>query len=509
MNGRSILIQNVDGTASEEKCVNVLGMGVKSLFCRRRVYKDTMYKSLLEEWSKETAIPEEHLTVYHFTQGKNGTMKANRLIQVDLREEFKGDGDWTDDEIKRHLVRTSPTKKRFGSIYDRIGNIMEKKRSFVLLDDRKITTLQGPKSENNARTILVALKYFDILAQKMYFVDWLRIKTTSITFADISKYVESELIPDTMANGGCLQSLYDLNVKMSEFEAKSNGDEQPKYQFYEEEASYPLTVVGMREQILKKYDDDISAGAVCFWCIPSAEGDSQYVAFLLEKQKKMAPYLEGAVSLARNLIGPQMREPLDIHEWPLQRVSEHDQWVEVKGKGLLFDCGSSSKAVQVNDELKRYLLKLQNDKMTEVGVLICNFSRLVLHRFGARFFAVQSVPEKDLRTKPQVQLLKDLRTKPQGPYKLDDPVTNYFDTGDIFVFQINPFHPYFSALNPAEIGDPQNVMIHGNQNQQRLPLHFQHRIQEFEKKGVSWCCTSDEFIKYTDFQGGFEYFHQN
>merc|ERR1719334_2723880 len=170
------------------------------------------------------------------------------------------------------------------------------------------------------------------------------------------------------------------------------------------------TVVGMREQILRKYDDDISAGAVCFWCIPTAEGDSQYVAFLLEKQKKMAPYLERAVSLARNLIGPQMRDPLDIREWPLQRVNEQDQWVEVKAKGLLFDCGSSFKAVQVNDELKRYLLKLQNDKMTEVEVLNCNFSRLVLHRFGARFFAVQSVPKKN-----RVKLPKDLRTKPQGP----------------------------------------------------------------------------------------------
>ena len=328
-NGHSILIQNVYGTASEEKCVNVLDMGLKSLFSRRRVYKDAMYKSLLDGWSKETAIPKKHLAVYHFTERKNKTMRTNTQIEVDLTEEFKGDGDWTDDEIKRHLVPTDPKMMTISSIYHRIGNMKETMRSFVFLDNRRITTLEGAASEQGADTVLVALKYFDILAQKMYFVDWLKIKNSSITFADVSNYIESKLIPETMANGGCLQSLYELNTKMSEFEAKINGDEQPKYQFYDE--TYPL------------------------FC-PIAD---------------------------------------------------------------------------------------------PVGLVTSS--------------------------------------------ELEDPV-DYFFNGDIFVFQINPFHPYFSALNPAKIGDPQNVMIQGNLNHQRLPLHFQHRIQEFEKRGVPWYCTADEFI---------------
>ena len=339
MDGHSIMGQNIECKQEDlgimeqyNQKINVLDMGLRSLLTHKRVYRDTMYKELLGDWSNETLIPMEHLVVYNFTERKNKTMRTNAQIQVDLNEAFKGDGNWTDDEIKRHLVRTSPTKKRFGSIYDRIGNIMEKKRSFVLLDDRRITTLEGPKSENNARTILVALKYFDILAQRMYFVDWLRIKTTSITFADISKYIESKLIPSTMANGGCLQSLYALNMKMSEFEAKSNGDEQPKYQFYEEEASY-----------LKQYSID--------------------------------------------------------------------------------------------------------------SVLKCN------------------------------------------SFKSDEVVDTEFYNGDIFVFQINPSHSYFTTLKPAKIDNLQNIMIDENQQHQRLPLHFRCRKQEFEEKGMYWYCAADEFIK--------------
>ena len=190
---------------------------------------------------------------------------------------------------------------------------------FMLLDGRRITTLEGPKAEQNARFILAPLKYFDILEQKMYFVDWLSVKTTSITFADISKYVESKLIPNRMAKGGCLQSLHDLNVKMSEFEAKSNGDKQPKYQFNEERISN-----------LKEY-----ASTVLISC---------------------APY---------------------------------------------------------------------------------------------------------------------------------DVVDNGFHDGDIYVFRINPFHPYFSSLDPAEIsiGTP---TIDDDQQHQTLPLYWQCKAQEFEEKGMYW-----------------------
>ena len=337
MKGHDILAQNVESKqdesaimAEQNEKINVLDMGLRSLLTHKSVYRDTMYKELLLDWSKETLIPMEHLVVYNFTERNNQTMRTNAQIKVDVKEAFKGDGDWTDDEIKRHLVRTNPTMKRISSIYHRIGNIMEKKRSFILLDDRKITTLEGPKSENNARTILVALKYFDILAQKMYFVDWLRIKTTSITFADISKYIESKLIPGTMANGGCLQSLYDLNMKMSEFEAKSNDDGKPKYQFYEEVAA-------------------------------------------------------------------------------------------------LMSASQSS-------------VKIES-------------------------------------------------------FNSDVTVASHFHEGDIFVFQINPFHPYFSTLNPSKIANLSGIIIDDREQQSQLSMHFRCYKQEFKERGMFWHCAVDEFIK--------------
>merc|ERR1711990_1203730 len=101
------------------------------------------------------------------------------------------------------------------------------KRSFVLLDERRIKTLVGPEAEEGSRTILAALKYFDILEQKLYFVDWLRVDTEyNLSFGDIEDYIKSELIPNTMAGGGCLQSLCDRNGK------------KLRFQFFEESAAY-------------------------------------------------------------------------------------------------------------------------------------------------------------------------------------------------------------------------------------------------------------------------------
>ena len=216
--------------------VNTMDMGLESILRHELVHKDTMYRELLIKWSEETGIPLSHLTVYNYTERKNKTMRPNAQIKVDLDEEFKGDGDWTDEQIKTHTIPTNPTMKRIGSAHHRIGNVLVSKRSFMLLDERRITTLEGPKSENGARMIFVALKYFDILEQKMYFVDWLRVKTSSITFDDIEKHIETTLIPKQKFRGGPLDSLYDFCIKMKGVEAKRDGKVVPKFQFYEEEA---------------------------------------------------------------------------------------------------------------------------------------------------------------------------------------------------------------------------------------------------------------------------------
>ena len=229
-NGHDLLIQNANklrNGSSEKQYVNVLDMGSRSLLRTKRVYKDMMYRELLEGWSKETTIPMKHLAVYHFAERTNKTMRPHVRIEVDLKERFKGDGNWTDDQINRHLVETKQSLKRIKSIHHRIGTVFAKRRSFTVLDNRKITTLDGPTAGSDAKSILVALKYFDILSQKMYFVNWLRSETMSSTFGDIAKHIESELIPNTMDNGGCLQSLYELNSKMN-----SN-----QFLFYEEEAT--------------------------------------------------------------------------------------------------------------------------------------------------------------------------------------------------------------------------------------------------------------------------------
>ena len=216
--------------------INTIDLGFNSILQRKLLYKDTMYRQLLEGWSVETNFPLNHLMVYNYTERKNGTIRPNALIEVDLNEDFKGDGDWTDEQIKSHTVPTTAKIKRIRRIHHRIGNVMAKKRSFLLLDERKITTLEGPKAESEAKTVLIALKYFDILEQEMHFVDWLRIKTTSITFADISKHIESKLIPNDESKGGCLHSLHRLNSEIGDFETRI-GTKYQMFQFWEEEAA--------------------------------------------------------------------------------------------------------------------------------------------------------------------------------------------------------------------------------------------------------------------------------
>ena len=209
--------------------VNIIDMDFKSILQRKLVYKDTMYRELLIGWSAQTGIPMEHLMVYNFTERKNKTARPNRQIVVDMDEEFKGDAKWSDDQVRSiYKIR---------GIYDRIGNVMVKKRSFLLLDRRRIPTLVSSLLEDYNRTYLVALKYFDFLEQKLYLVDWLRIRSTSITFSDITEYIESNVIPNNKSSGGRLYSLYKLNGKLNEFEEKSQYEKVPKFCVYDEEAA--------------------------------------------------------------------------------------------------------------------------------------------------------------------------------------------------------------------------------------------------------------------------------
>ena len=212
---------------------NIIDMGFRTILRHKMVYKDWRYKSLLDEWSSETGIPTNHLAVYHYTERPDGTMRPNNHIVVDLEEEFKDDGEWSNYQIKNHLIPTNPTLDSIDSIHNRIGNLV--KRSFMLLDERRITTVQSPSYWCHFRPQLVTLKYFDILEQKTYFVDWLRLRTTTIE--EVAKYIENQLIPNNKCIGGPLYSLLDLQKKMTEFEEKYGNQEQPKFQFFEEETA--------------------------------------------------------------------------------------------------------------------------------------------------------------------------------------------------------------------------------------------------------------------------------
>ena len=68
---------------------------------------------------------------------------------------------------------------------------------FILLDDRRIATI--PKTASNhvdtmeSKRILIALKYFDVFTQKIYFMDWVYIVTDVTTSTDITNYMEQDM----------------------------------------------------------------------------------------------------------------------------------------------------------------------------------------------------------------------------------------------------------------------------------------------------------------------------
>eukprot|EP01083_Nonionella_stella_P079850 219215_1 len=232
-NDKKCVLQYLNGNDilddSNELYANVLGLGMRELLQTRHVYKDTLFKELLESWSTECSIPMQHLLVWNYTERKNKTVRPNRQIKFDLnqKKELKS---YTEDVIKRHLIPTQPKQKKVQSIYDRIGNIMERKRMFVLLDDRNIASL-GDNSIGAKKKVLVALKYFDFLTQKLHFADWLFVPRDGITFGDIARYIEDTLIANTKDNRVWMQQLNRCNQSMRISECKHK-----RFLFYEEVA---------------------------------------------------------------------------------------------------------------------------------------------------------------------------------------------------------------------------------------------------------------------------------
>eukprot|EP01083_Nonionella_stella_P244441 850752_1 len=63
-NDKKCVLQYLNGNDilddSNELYANVLGLGMRELLQTRHVYKDTLFKELLESWSTECSIPMQH-----------------------------------------------------------------------------------------------------------------------------------------------------------------------------------------------------------------------------------------------------------------------------------------------------------------------------------------------------------------------------------------------------------------------------------------------------------------
>eukprot|EP01084_Bolivina_argentea_P203608 347713_1 len=127
---------------------------MKTLLKTNKIYKDIQFEEIYEHWSEECDIKMEDLMVYNFTERKNGTLRTNRQIKLDLNEdntendsdEYSDEDDtdeYSDDDSRRHKIPTKPELKYVKSIYNRIGNIQEKKRMYILFDKTKVQYLEG------------------------------------------------------------------------------------------------------------------------------------------------------------------------------------------------------------------------------------------------------------------------------------------------------------------------------------------------------------------------------
>eukprot|EP01084_Bolivina_argentea_P191966 329641_1 len=124
---------------------------------------------------------------------------------------------------------------------------------YVLFDKTKIDYLAEKNAANSdGKIILIALKYFDIFTQKLYFVHWLLVKTCIFKFSDIIKSVEQRLIEQTKHKRSHYRVLYNYNNEINEYEGK-HGKKEDRYVIFEEEAT--LRNKGTRDNSVCKVND--------------------------------------------------------------------------------------------------------------------------------------------------------------------------------------------------------------------------------------------------------------
>eukprot|EP01083_Nonionella_stella_P147928 467455_1 len=144
-----------------------------------------------------------------------------------------------------------------------------------------------------------------------------------------------------------------------------------------------------RNFLVSKYTSAIDLGANCFWAIPTAEGDSNYICFLLMKTHRNDDHLTEAKQIAMSVRSDVMVS--EIREWTARAGSKSGHW---KSKGWFIDCKDSKSAYQISQKLLEFLPKTYGYGKP------ANFCRQVLKEFGDAYVKPRQKPRKGIKNKP-------------------------------------------------------------------------------------------------------------
>eukprot|EP01084_Bolivina_argentea_P257683 434194_1 len=168
-----------------------------------------------------------------------------------------------------------------------------------------------------------------------------------------------------------------------------------KHVFHNDTISDAVSLINnhnlQRNNYLNSYIEAINSGSNCFWCIPTTDEPSQYIAFSLMNNSKNDTNLIAAQHIAKN----QKQDALfvEIREFT---VRQDVQKGYLESKGWLIDCKDFQSASSVYKVLLNFMPHTFGYKRPE------NFCRIVLQEFGKAYMKVQlHINQKDIALKSQ------------------------------------------------------------------------------------------------------------
>ena len=222
------------------KYVNVTDLGYRSLLTQHRLFKDYTFKIFFKKLSDKYNIPLAHASIWHYACRKNGTYRHTRAIQLDFNEPAPNNPhDYPPEVQLTHTIPTAPGHNRVKSVHQRIGDQRGPavkhdvlgKRAFFMLDERQIETV--PSDDDDNPRLLIALKYFDVFTQKLYFVDWLFCVNNVATVEDIASYVQTKVLQKDIA---CLKQCKQYCDRIATSKSQTIRQRNP-FKFYEEDCA--------------------------------------------------------------------------------------------------------------------------------------------------------------------------------------------------------------------------------------------------------------------------------